>query len=126
MKRFSFALTYGKSITHYDSLHLIMSRIGKLPADTYMNCAYLSPQGKIGYHQATLPQLLLVLSGDGWVRTDTSDYVYVQSGDAVYWDSGEWHETITESGMVSIILEANDLFRRISMLEYTEEGNSHT
>lgn len=63
----------------------------------------------MGYHQATLPQLLLVVQGEGWVRTGDGGRVAVKAGDAVFWSAGEWHETGTETGLVALPVESEGL-----------------
>jgi quercetin dioxygenase-like cupin family protein len=40
---------------------------------------------KISNHQAVVPQLLLILNGEGYVRNEKDEYFKVESGDAVFW-----------------------------------------
>ena len=37
------------------------------------------------------------------------------SGQAVFWEKGEFHETSTEKGLMAIVMEAEDLERAILM-----------
>ncbi|WP_373906668.1 cupin domain-containing protein [Ureibacillus sinduriensis] len=65
--------------------------------------------GIVGYHQAIVPQLFLVLNGEGFVRNDKEVYFKVQSGDAVFWGKDEWHKTKIEVGLTAIVIESEEL-----------------
>lgn len=105
MKIFRFDPEVGKGINHFNSSGFILSRVVKLFDEAVASCAYLSTGGVIGYHQATLPQLFLVVRGEGWVRAETSDKTSIKAGQAAFWEKGEWHESGTETGMTVIIIE---------------------
>lgn len=105
MKIFRFDPEVGKSIDHYKSSNFIISQIAHLPEEAFVNCAYLGANGLIGYHQAVIPQLFLVVQGEGWVKGGSSDKISIRAGQAVYWEKGEWHEAGTETGMTVIIIE---------------------
>ncbi len=109
MKIFRFGPEVGKSIDHYKSSGFIISRIAHLSGEVSVNCAYLSGKGRIGYHQATAPQLFLIVHGAGWVRGQSSEQTSIEAGQAAFWDEGEWHESGTEMGMIAIIIEASNL-----------------
>jgi quercetin dioxygenase-like cupin family protein len=63
----------------------------------------------IGFHQAVVPQLLLIINGEGWVRGKEAMTFFVKSGDAVFWKKGEWHETTIEKGLTAFIIECEKL-----------------
>lgn len=63
----------------------------------------------VGYHQAVVPQLLLIVEGEGFVRGETDDYINVQCGEVVFWKQGEWHETKTDMGLTAIMIESESL-----------------
>lgn len=67
MELYTFAKENGKSITNFNS-NFMMSRIIQTDKTTHIGCMYLEGNGVIGYHQAVVPQLLLVVSGEGYVR----------------------------------------------------------
>ena len=73
-----------------------MSRIVRTEKPIHIGCMYLETNGVVGYHDAVIPQLLLVISGEGWVRGEDEFKVKVKTGDAVFWKKGEGHETTTE------------------------------
>ncbi|MEO5887209.1 MAG: cupin [Anaerolineales bacterium] len=105
MKIYRFDAEVGKSIDHYDSSGFVISKVARLFDDALVNCAHLTANGVIGYHQATIPQLFLVVQGEGWVRGETPDRTPIKAGQATYWEKGEWHESGTETGMTAIIIE---------------------
>ncbi len=109
MKIFRFDPEVGKSIDQYKSSGFIISKVVHLSGEVFINCAYLRPHGSIGYHQATIAQLFLVVQGEGWVRGEPPNRTPIQAGQAVYWEEGEWHESGTESGMTAIIIESANL-----------------
>ncbi|WP_282156276.1 cupin [Cytobacillus gottheilii] len=103
MKIYSFRKEEGKKITKYDS-NFIMSRIIQSEKPVHVGCMHLEENGVIGYHQAVLPQLLLIMNGEGFVRGEREEYIKVQSGDAVFWEKDEWHETKTDLGLTAIVI----------------------
>lgn len=108
MQIYQFKKEVGKKITKFDS-NFVMSRIMQTEKMTHIGCIHLEKDGVVGYHQAVVPQLLLVVEGEGFVRGETDDYIKVQSGEAVFWNLGEWHETKTDTGLTAIVIESEEL-----------------
>jgi len=108
MKIFHFDSEVGKGVDAHGSSGFVISRIAHLLDEAVVNCAYLERDGVIGFHQATIPQLFLVVQGDGWVRSESPERISIRAGQAAHWEKGEWHEsgTETETGMTAIILES--------------------
>ncbi len=106
MKIFRFDRDIGRSIDRYNSVGLTLTRMAHLLDEAVIQCAYLEPGGLIGYHQATVPQLFVVVQGEGWVRGEAPERTAIRSGQGAYWEEGEWHELGTETGMTAIIIEA--------------------
>jgi quercetin dioxygenase-like cupin family protein len=106
---FRFDPETGTKIQRYGSSGFLLTRVAHLFEDAMIQCAYLEPHGLIGYHQATVSQLLLVLQGTGWVRGESPERKQIQAGQGAYWEAGEWHETGTKTGMTALIIEAPDL-----------------
>lgn len=105
MKIFRFDSQVGKYIDRYNSSGFVIARILHVLDEAAINCAYLSSGGVIGYHQATIPQLFLVLQGEGWVRGGSPHETYIKAGQAAFWEKEEWHASGTETGMVAVIIE---------------------
>jgi quercetin dioxygenase-like cupin family protein len=69
----------------------------------------LAPGGCIARHPATVPQILAVLEGEGRVSGAGGEFEPISPGDAVFWSAGEEHETVSESGLTALVLEAEEL-----------------
>jgi hypothetical protein len=76
-----------------------MSRIIFTEKPAHIGCMHLGESGVIGYHQAVVPQLLLIVNGEGLVRGDAEVFNKVECGDAVYW----------EKGLTAIVIECEEL-----------------
>lgn len=108
MELYRFDKESGKKITQFNS-NFVMTRILQTNQDAHIGCMHLDQNGIVGYHQAVVPQLLLVLSGEGYVRGEKEEYIKVQSGDAVYWQKDEWHKTKTDNGLTALVIESEGL-----------------
>ncbi|MCF6138266.1 cupin domain-containing protein [Pseudalkalibacillus berkeleyi] len=108
MEFYQFNQKVGKVIKKYDS-NFIMSRIVMTTKPAHIGCMHLAAKDIIGYHQAVVPQLLLIVNGEGLVRGEDDEYFNVRAGDAIYWEKDEWHETKTETGLTAIVIESKEL-----------------
>ena len=108
MEIYQFKKDGGKKITKFNS-DFIMARIIRTQKEAYIGCMHLEGNGIIGYHQAVIPQLLLIVNGEGFVRGENKEFIKVQSGDAVFWEKNEWHETKTNIGLTAIVIESEEL-----------------
>ncbi|MEK5442305.1 MULTISPECIES: cupin domain-containing protein [unclassified Fredinandcohnia] len=108
MEIFKFSKDSGMKISKFNS-DFVMSRIIQTEKATHVGYMYLEENGIIGYHQAVVPQLLLILNGEGDVRGEKEEYIKVQAGDAVFWEKDEWHETKTDTGLTAIAIESEEL-----------------
>lgn len=109
MKIYRFGREVARPIPTFESVNAFIARGVRTTAPAQISCFYLEPGGVVGYHQATVPQLLLVVQGEGWVRADGDERIAVKAGDAVFWSAGEWHETGTETGLVALPVESEGL-----------------
>jgi hypothetical protein len=109
MKIFRFDTDVRQPITQYSSAGASIARIAQLQGDFRIDCIALDRDGILGYHQASLEQLFLVVRGDGAVRGEPDEWLGIYSGQAAFWKSGEWHETRTESGLTAIVIEGAGL-----------------
>ncbi|MCI0768228.1 MULTISPECIES: hypothetical protein [Bacillus] len=108
MEIYQFKKEAGKKIEKFNS-DFIMSRIIQTQKAAHIGCMHLDENGMIGYHQAVIPQLLLIVNGEGSVRGEKEEFIKVQSGDAVFWEKGEWHATKTNIGLTAIVIESEEL-----------------
>jgi quercetin dioxygenase-like cupin family protein len=93
----------------FSSSHLTLSRVVRLACQAQIVCMYLGPKGLVGFHQATVQQIFLVVDGSGWVRGEAPERVPIAAGRAAFWEAGEWHESGSETGMTAIVIESESL-----------------
>ena len=108
MKIYRFDRNVGHSVDRFES-NFIMSRIANIKKETMIGCMHLEENGVIGYHKAVVSQLLLIVSGEGWVSGSDQLKVKVKVGDAVFWEKGEEHETVTDTSLTAIVIESEEI-----------------
>lgn len=109
MQIFRFDSAVGRPLTAFGSAAVTLNPIVRCPTATQVGCMRLAAGGVIGYHPAGVPQLFLVVEGAGWVRGAEPTRTPIATGQAAFWDAGEWHESGTEEGMVAVVIEAESL-----------------
>lgn len=77
--------------------------------EAHLNMVYVQAGGGLRAHEAPVPQLFVVVAGEGWVSGGDGNARAVRAGDAVLWREGEMHESGTESGMTAVVLQAREL-----------------
>ena len=108
MKMYEFRPEAGHNISQFGSVGAAITHLVDT-SDMNVVCMYLTQNGLVGYHQATDNQLFLVVQGEGWVRGENQNPVAITSGQAAFWQAGEWHESGTEHGMMAIVIEGKTL-----------------
>ena len=98
----------GRRIDRFDSVGFSHRRLA-VSEHVYVSRIVLDPGGRIGRHAAASAQLLVVVAGSGLVSGSDGAERRVESGAAVLWDTGEEHETRTETGLAAIVVEADAL-----------------
>ncbi|TYR81269.1 cupin [Priestia megaterium] len=89
---------------------------------TYQSETLLSHTGdvKIGYvsfkehdytplQEATIPKLLLIVQGEGWVLGANNKKVRIKAGEAAFWRAGEYYEIGSATGMTAFSIEGLDI-----------------
>ncbi|EKN71540.1 hypothetical protein BABA_00860 [Neobacillus bataviensis LMG 21833] len=109
MKFFRFDRDVRREITAFNSLNVGITPIIKNEGRTSVGCMYFDQNSVVGMHPATVPQLFLVIEGNGWVQIVGGEKVPVSIGTAVFWDAGEQHESGSETSMTAIIIESPGL-----------------
>jgi len=109
MKLFRYDPEIGRPVTDFGSHNVVLSRILRTNEGVQIGCFHVKPNGVIALHQAAGPQLFLVVQGEGWVRGKEESRTPIHAGHAVFWDHGDWHETVTKSGLMAIVVEGADL-----------------
>lgn len=106
MRTFRFDPTLGRNIQAYGSTNFSISGLAQPTERIHVGCAYLGAGGMIGYHPATLPQLFIVIAGEGWVRGENEE-VPISTGGAAFWQAGENHAVRTDTGLTALIIESD-------------------
>lgn len=109
MKIFRFDQQVGRTIDRFDSVNATISRIMRTPGPVQLGCIHLGGDGVVGYHPAVVPQLFLVVSGEGWVRGEDTERIPIRAGQAAFWTAGENHESGSEAGLMAIVIEGEGL-----------------
>ncbi len=115
MKIYRFDPEAGRHITQFDS-DFTMAGIVHL-AGVQVGCMHIPAGGSVGLHQATVPQLFLVVAGEGWVRGNTEARRAVHAFEAAFWHGGEWHEAGSATGMTAVVIEGNGIDPALLMPE---------
>jgi hypothetical protein len=68
MQLFRFDAAAGQAPAVFDSQALVSAWIGRVEGEVQIGCMHIGAGGIVGYHQATVRQLFLVVAGTGWVR----------------------------------------------------------
>ncbi|MEK4742162.1 MULTISPECIES: cupin [unclassified Bacillus (in: firmicutes)] len=116
MKIFDFSEKVGEHISAFQS-NFIMSKILKHQGNIHIGSMHLQENGIIGYQEAVVSQLLLIVDGEGYVCGADKEKVKVEAGQAVFWEKGELHETSTEKGLMAIVIESEGLEKGVLMKE---------
>ncbi len=107
MKLFRFGP--GSPITHYSSTRATATPVVRDLADVHLTWIRLEAGGQLGNHQAVKNQLFIVIHRDGWVQTEAGAKMAVGTGQAAFWQAGEWHTSGTDTGMMVLVLESDAL-----------------
>ncbi|MGD6843784.1 cupin domain-containing protein [Bacillus infantis] len=107
MKLFQFD-SAGKEISRFGSLNSYYTLLSREIPVT-VGCMQLKEDSVLGMHPAVGPQLFLIVSGEGWVRSADGERIAVDPGTAVFWEDGEEHESGSALGMTAVIIEGPGL-----------------
>jgi quercetin dioxygenase-like cupin family protein len=70
---------------------------------------YFEPGGQIGPHVAGFGQLLVPLTGSGWVAGADGVQFALVPGQVAYWTRGELHSKGSETGMTALMVQVREL-----------------
>lgn len=99
----------GEAIDRWGSTGARASRLLRSDRGAAVTWMRYGPGAVLGRHDATLPQLLIVVEGSGWVAGADRATVPISAGEAASWDAGESHESGSDAGMTAVIVESPDL-----------------
>ena len=75
----------------------------------HVYAVHVEPGGQIGAHPAGFGQLFLVVTGSGWVAGADGRRVPLAAGQGAYIGRGEIHAKGSDSGMVAIMVQVDEL-----------------
>ncbi|TCP26619.1 hypothetical protein EV207_11950 [Scopulibacillus darangshiensis] len=108
MDIYQFEKVAGKKITRFGS-DFNMAKIVDAQGSIHIGMMFLGENGLIGEHEAVVPQLFLVIQGEGWVYGAGKERMKITAGEAAFWHKGESHSSGTESGLTALVIESDAL-----------------
>jgi quercetin dioxygenase-like cupin family protein len=111
MRIYQLDVSSGTMINQFNSAGAVYARILRTDHKSKMQagCFYIRQDGIVGHHEAILPQLLLVVSGEGWVAGSDGKRKPISEWQAAFWEKGEWHSAGSSQGMMAIVIEDDAL-----------------
>jgi quercetin dioxygenase-like cupin family protein len=109
MRLLNFGLKNGNKITNYDSLLATYSKVLRTEEPTNIGFIHIEKGGVVGYHQAPVPQLFIVVNGEGWIEGDDEKRVFLKCGEGVFWNKGEGHISGSDKGLMALVIQSEDL-----------------
>jgi quercetin dioxygenase-like cupin family protein len=105
MKLFRFDPQAGKEDEQFGSVKAVISKVLQLDDKAEINAVYIRPNESISHQQTVTQQLLLLVEGQGWVKSGPDEKLVIQAGQALFWERDEGHEIGTETGATAVIIE---------------------
>lgn len=109
MRFYRFDASVRREVEKFESKNVGITPIQRTEGPLSIGCLHYDSESVLGMHPATLPQLLLIVEGEGWVRVLEGDKIAVQKGTAVFWSPGENHESGSTAKMTAIVVEGENL-----------------
>jgi quercetin dioxygenase-like cupin family protein len=109
VKFFRFDKEIGFQIKRYDSQTAHFIKVLRSKQETSVGFIHIDAGGVVGYHQASVQQLFIIVQGEGWVTGTDREKMEIKSGEGVMWEGGEWHESGSESGMLALVIESESI-----------------
>ncbi len=74
----------------------------KTESPTNIGFINIEQGGIVGYHKVPVPQLFIVVQGEGWVEGENKKRKAIKSGQGVFWNKGEGHISGSETGLIAL------------------------
>ena len=109
MQVFKFSKEEAKPILNYDSVFAAYNKIIRTETPANLGLMYVEANGLIGRHEAPVPQLFIVIEGDGWIQGESDEKIELKKGEAVFWAKGESHVCGSLKGLTAIVIQSEQL-----------------
>ena len=109
MEVFKCGKELGQAVTNYNSVSAFYSKIMKSVEPTNIGLIHLEKGGVLGYHEAPVPQLFILVEGEGWIEGEDKKRVMLKSGEGVFWKKGEGHKSGSDIGYTALVLQSENL-----------------
>lgn len=109
MEFYKFNKEGSNEIGNYHSKSAFYSKIIKTEEATNIGFIHIEPNGIVGYHEAPVPQLFVVVQGEGWIAGEDEKRITLKSGECVFWKKGEGHASGSTKGMAALVIQSERL-----------------
>ena len=109
MKIYKFTKDGANAIHNYNSLHSFYTKIMTTVEPTNIGFIYIEAGGFVGLHEAPVPQLFIVIEGEGWVCGENREKLVVKQGDGVFWQVGQAHESGSDKGLTALVIQSKQI-----------------
>lgn len=119
MRLFRFDSSVAHPITQHQSRNVAIGRGVRMEQSEFIqvSCFHFNAESVVGFHPAGGPQLMMVVSGEGWVRREEDERTPIYPGEAAFWERGEGHESGSKDGMTAIVVEGDGVDPAVFMPE---------
>lgn len=104
-----FKLGQGQRISNYNSISAYYSNILKTEEPNTIGFIHIEQGGVVGFHIAPVPQLFIVIQGEGWIEGEDKTKITLKSGEGVFWEKGEGHTSGSDKGLIALVLQSEKL-----------------
>lgn len=63
----------------------------------------------VGLHEAPIPQLFIVINGEGWISGEDGEKITIKTGQGVLWHQGHAHESGSITGLTALVIQAEQI-----------------
>lgn len=109
MRLYSFRKSTARPITQYNSVNAFVKPLINSHQHCTVVCIRIEAHGLLGNHRASQNQLLLIVAGKGQVCGDAGVFHDIHTDQVAFWQAGEYHITRSETGLVAIVIEGDDV-----------------
>jgi len=93
----------------YQSIDKFNRKITKTEVPTTIGFIYIEPGGVVGMHEAPVPQLFIVINGEGWISGEEGEKITIKTGQGVLWQQGQAHESGSITGLTALVIQAEQI-----------------